>query len=111
MEKQLRAEMEDAAKTLEDLQEQLRVVNLKCGSFMRERDQWKQIAESRGEGSPGRRVGAAESFIMSRPATPVALGSSMGAGSLQASVLATTGPTDFETLYKDLQVFIFIAVY
>jgi nucleoprotein TPR len=44
---QLANEMEDASKAIQALQEQLRVQSLKLDTFVRERDQWKKIAESR----------------------------------------------------------------
>jgi nucleoprotein TPR len=44
---QLANEMEDASKAIQDLQEQLRVQSLKLDTFVRERDQWKKIAEGR----------------------------------------------------------------
>ena len=51
-------DIEMAKQALTDLEEQLRVQALKCESFIRERDQWKRIAESRTvesvQSSPGR---------------------------------------------------------
>ncbi|KAJ3194001.1 hypothetical protein HK101_003674 [Irineochytrium annulatum] len=64
-------EMEEAMMALEDLKEQLRVGNIKCQSYIRERDQWKAIAENRGyagggsggvkSASPAKRNGVSES--------------------------------------------------
>lgn len=44
---QLAKEMEDASRAIEALKEQLRVQSLKLDTFVRERDQWKKIAEGR----------------------------------------------------------------
>ena len=44
---QISKEMDDASKAIEALQEQLRVQSLKLDTFVRERDQWKKIAEGR----------------------------------------------------------------
>ncbi|KAJ3410259.1 hypothetical protein HDV05_003985 [Chytridiales sp. JEL 0842] len=62
-------ELNEAAKMMEELQEQLRVANLKCSTYVKERDQWKRVAEGRGfsGGSPGGR----SSVGHSRPQTPV----------------------------------------
>ena len=40
-------DMDDASKAIQGLQEQLRVQSLKLDTFVRERDQWKKIAEGR----------------------------------------------------------------
>jgi hypothetical protein len=42
----------EATKIIEDLQEELKVKNLQTQSMLRERDQWKQIAESRNTRTP-----------------------------------------------------------
>ncbi|KAJ3105848.1 hypothetical protein HDU97_007492 [Phlyctochytrium planicorne] len=85
----LAKEMEEATTTLEGVKEQLRLANLKCESYVREREQWKRIAESRGAGSPGR--------SLSRPTTPNKnLGDYAGVDG---------GVGEFERLYRELQVF------
>lgn len=38
---------------IDDLKEQVKVQALKCETYLRERDQWKRIAESRGTVTPG----------------------------------------------------------
>ena len=47
-------EMEDASKLIEGLQEQLKLQNLNIETYVRERDQWRRIAEGRSASSPKR---------------------------------------------------------
>ncbi|KAJ3218533.1 hypothetical protein HDU67_005092 [Dinochytrium kinnereticum] len=81
-------ELEEAATTLEGVREQLRLANLKCESYVREREQWKRIAENRGVGgSPGRSFGL--------PSTPVRGGDSLG--------MDGGASGEYERLYRELQ--------
>lgn len=75
-------DMDEAVKTIESLQEQLRIQTLKLDTFVRERDQWKKIAETRsGAISPPKEMG-------SRSASPS---------------VDFTRSIEFERLYKELQ--------
>jgi nucleoprotein TPR len=83
------AELTEAANIIDELREQLRVSNLKCGSYVRERDQWKRIAESRGMvGSPGK-------LTTSRPQTPLGVAGEEPVGQMFS---------EYEQMYKELQV-------
>lgn len=77
-------DMEDASKTIEALQEQLRVQTLKLDTFVRERDQWKKIAESRTQS-----LSPAKDALSSRAPSPSA---------------EFTRSIEYERMYKELQV-------
>jgi nucleoprotein TPR len=80
-------ELEGASAMIEALQEQLRIVNLKMDTFIRERDQWKSIAETRG----GPRALAAAPI--SRAASPVPA---------EAAAAAAAAGQEYERLYREL---------
>ena len=82
---QISKEMDEASKAIQTLQEQLRVQSLKLDTFVRERDQWKKIAEGRlPSASPSKDLG-------SRAATP-------------DSEFFKNADLEKGILYKDLQV-------
>ncbi|KAJ3414464.1 hypothetical protein HDV05_006557 [Chytridiales sp. JEL 0842] len=87
IEEKTKEEVMEATALMEELREQLRVANMKCGSYVRERDQWKRIAESRGLAGSPLKSG-------SRPGTPT-----------PATVVDNTPSQTsmFEQMYKDLQ--------